>query len=120
MFRRLSHYSTLHLADARARAGFREMPEIKPGDFIWPDLESPERAAIWAADPMIGREEALEIALVRRTGRTAYYQSVLDATDDPEIMVMAAEFVKEENEHVAELKKWIAAHRSGELLPVDH
>ncbi len=119
MFRRLSHYSTLHLADARARAGFHDMPEIKLEDFVWPDLESPERAAIWAADPMIGREEALEIALSAEQAGLAYYQSVLDATDDPEIMAMAAEFVKEESEHVAELKKWIAAHQAGGLLPVD-
>ncbi|MGO8737308.1 ferritin-like domain-containing protein [Rhodoblastus sp.] len=119
LFRRLSHYSTLHLADARARAGFHDMPEIKLEDFVWPDLESPERAAIWAADPMIGREEALEIALSAEQAGLAYYQSVLDATDDPEIMAMAAEFVKEESEHVAELKKWIAAHQAGGLLPVD-
>ena len=120
LFRRLSHYSTLHLADARARSGFRDMPEMKPGDFEWPDLESPERAAIWGADPMIGREEALEVALSAEQAGLAYYQSVLDATDDPEIMAMAAEFVKEESDHVAELKKWIAAHKTGGLLPVDH
>ena len=119
LFGSLSHYSTLHLADARARAGFREIPEIKPGDLVWPDLESPERAAIWAADPMIGREEALEIALSAEQAGLAYYKSVLDATDDPEIKILAAEFVKEESEHVAELKKWIAAHQSGGLLPVD-
>lgn len=120
LFRRLSHYSTLHLADARARAGFRDMPETMTSDFVWPDLESPERAAIWAADPMIGREEALEVALAAEKAGLAYYRSVLDATDDPEIMALATEFVKEENEHVADLKKWIAAHRSGGLLPVDH
>jgi rubrerythrin len=119
LFRSLSHYSTLHLADARARSGFRELPEMKPGDFEWPDLESPERAAIWAADPMIGREEALEIALAAEKAGLGFYQAVFETTDDPEIKVMAAEFVKEESEHVAELKKWIAAHKSGGLLPVD-
>ena len=120
LFRRLSHYSTLHLADASARSGFREMPEVDPEDFVWPDLESPERAAIWAADPLIGREESLEIALAAEQAGLGFYQSVLDSTDDPEIMALAKEFVKEEDEHVAELKKWIAAHQSGGLLPVDH
>ena len=69
---------------------------------------------------MIGREEALEVALAAEKAGLAYYRSVLDATDDPEIMALATEFVKEENEHVAELKKWIAAHRSGGLLPFAH
>ena len=63
LFRRLGNFSRLHLAQASARSGFREMPTMKPGDFNWPGLESPETAAIWAADPFIGREQALEIAL---------------------------------------------------------
>src|SRR6266702_3860078 len=52
LFRRLANYSRLHLADAQARAGFRDIPTFGPRDYIWPDLESPESAAIWGADPM--------------------------------------------------------------------
>ena len=33
-------------------------------------------------------------------------------TDDPEIAALAKEFVEEESEHVAELLKWIAAHKA--------
>ena len=66
LFRRLSDYSRLHLADAKARAGFREMPEIAAQDFVWPDLESPEAAAIWGADPMLSRREALDDRAGRR------------------------------------------------------
>jgi hypothetical protein len=40
----------------------------------------------------------------------------LDSTDDPEIRALAKEFVGEEAEHVAELKKWIAA---GEAAPAE-
>ena len=120
LFRRLSDYSRLHLADARARSGFRDIPQMKPDDFVWPDLESPESAAIWAADPFIGREEALEIALEAETAGFDYYKSVLDTTTDPEIKALAKEFVEEESGHVAELKKWIAAHKAAEKLPVEH
>ena len=67
LFRRLSDYSRMHLAEAQARSGFRDIPKMKLDDFEWPDLESPETAAIWAADPMIGREEALEVALKAET-----------------------------------------------------
>ncbi len=120
LFRRLSDYSRLHLADARARAGFREMPVMKPGDFVWPGLESPETAAIWAADPFIGREQALEIALDAEMAGLEYYSMILDTTDDSEIIALAKEFVKEESGHVAELQKWIAAHKAGLASPVDH
>ena len=109
LFRRLSDYSRLHLADARARSGFRDIPVLQPTDYVWPDIESPEAAAIWAADPFIGREQALEVALEAETASLTYYQHIHDTTDDPEIRVMAREFADEESEHVAELKKWIAS-----------
>jgi rubrerythrin len=117
LFRQLSDYSRLHLGDAKARAGFRDMPELAPAEFQWPDFESPERAAIWAADPMIGRGEALEIALAAEQAGYDFYKSVLDTTKDLEIRVLAAEFVAEEAAHVAELKKWIAAHEAGQKTP---
>ncbi len=117
LFRRLSDYSRMHLADAEARSGFRDMPEMKPADFIWPEQESPETAAIWAADPFIGRDEALEIALDAETASQQYYQNVLDTTSDPEIKVLAKEFAQEESEHVAQLQKWIAANKAKQPFP---
>src|SRR5271166_3134572 len=109
LFRRLSEYSRLHLNDARARAGFRELPALKSGEFVWPDIESPETAAIWAADPMIGRDAALLVALEAETAGLAYYQDILDTTRDPEIRALAREFVNEESMHVRELQRWISA-----------
>ena len=120
LFRRLADYSRLHLAEARARSGFRDIPKMKPGDFAWPGLESPETAAIWAADPLIGREQALETALEAEMAGFEYYKNIFDTTSDPEIKALAKEFVAEESVHVAELQKWIAAHKAGQPLPVDH
>ncbi|WP_424363792.1 ferritin-like domain-containing protein [Methylocystis parvus] len=117
LFRRLSDYSRLHLSDAKARSGFRELPELRRDEFVWPDLESPESAAIWGADPFIGREEALNIALQAELAGLDYYQSVHDTTDDPETKILAKEFVEEERDHVSELRKWIAAHTAGDKLP---
>ena len=119
LFRQLAAYSRMHMAEAQARTGFREMPPIMAKDFVWPDLESPETAAIWATNPFIGREQALEIALEAETGALNYYKSVLDTTDDPEIKAFAKEFVEEESGHVAVLKKWLAAHKEGQPLPID-
>lgn len=119
LFRCLSDYSRLHLSDARARAGFRDIPAPTEVEFVWPDIESPETAAIWATDPFLGREEALQIALDAEKAGFAYYKKILDATDDPEIRALAREFVEEERGHVMELEKWIAAHKAGAPLPVD-
>ncbi len=119
LFRRLSDYSRMHLAEAQARAGFREVPNLSPTEFVWPDVESPEAAAIWAADPLIGRGEALDVAIAAETAGLRYYESVRDSTEDPEIMALAKAFVEEEVEHVAALEKWITAHKAGRPSPVD-
>jgi len=112
LFRRLSDYSRLHLADARARAGFRDIPVMLPDAYKWPDLESPETAAIWAADPFLATSEALEIALTSETAGYEFYKSVRDSTSDPEIHALAAEFVIEEAEHVSWIEKWMEEERN--------
>ncbi len=119
LFRRLADYSLLHLGDARARAGFRTMPVIAAADYKWPDIESPEAAAIWAADPFIGIDQALQVALDAETAGLAFYDDVLQNTNDPEIRVLAKEFVEEESQHVAELQRWIKLHLNGEKLPTE-
>ena len=119
LFRRLSDYSLLHLGDARARAGFRTLPTLSADEFRWPDIESPEAAAIWAADPFIGIEQALQVALDAESAGFDFYAGVLQSTTDPEIRVLAKEFVEEEAQHVAELQRWMQLHLSGSPLPTD-
>jgi hypothetical protein len=97
LFKRLAHFSRLHLADATARSGFRDVPDLGPQEFVWPDIESPETAAIWATDPFIGCEHQ---------------------TQDPEIERFARAFVAEEGQHVAELERWLSLHRDGKPLPL--
>jgi rubrerythrin len=113
LFRKLSDYSRLHLADAKARAGFRDVPVMMPQEYQWPDFESPETASIWATDPMIAYDQAMEIALESEKRGHAFYKLVLDTTDNPEIKVLAKEFVEEEAEHVQWLEQWISdyAHK---------
>lgn len=119
LFAQLGAFSRMHLAEATARAGFRELPAPGELEYEWPDVESPETAAIWAADPFIGREQALQVALDAESAGLAFYQGVLDRSDDPEIRHFATEFVAEESGHVAELQRWLALHRAGQALPLD-
>jgi len=118
LFRQLADYSLLHLGDARERAGYRNLPQLTAADYQWPDIESPEAAAIWAADPFIGIEQALQVALDAESAGLAFYDNVLQTTTDHEIKVLAKEFVEEEAQHVAELERWIELHRSGAKLPM--
>jgi rubrerythrin len=119
LFRRLADYSLLHLGDAKERAGYRTLPVMTEGDYRWPDIESPEAAAIWAADPFIGIEQALQVALDAEKAGLNFYADVLQTTDDPEIRVLAKEFVEEESQHVSELERWMQLHLSGGKLPTE-
>jgi len=119
LFRRLADYSRLHMRTARERAGFHALPSFKATEFEWPDIESPEVAAIWATDPFIGRGEALQVALDAESASLDYYRGILETTEDPEVRAFATEFVAEETEHVNELQRWLALHQAGQPLPVD-
>ncbi len=107
IFRKLAKFSQMHYAEARARSGFREMPRMSPHEYQWPSFESPETAAIWAADPLIAKDEALQIALDAERAAHEFYADVLARTTDPEVKAAASEFVAEEAEHVQWMLRWI-------------
>jgi rubrerythrin len=111
-FRQMAKFSRMHLEEAKKRGGFRDLPEIGSGEFDWPDIESPESAAIWGADPNMDVNQALQLALQAEEGGLAFYANVLESTSDPEIKAMAEEFVAEETEHVEAIQKWIARYAS--------
>ena len=108
-FARMAHYSRLHLAQASARAGFRELPVIAPHEFEWPDGVSPETAGWAGVDSQMSPRAALELALTGERSGHAYYAAIAATTTDAELRSIAGEFAAEEAEHVAELQRLIAA-----------
>ncbi len=110
LFRRMAHFSRLHLAEAKSRAGFRDLPTLTPATLAWGGEESPEAASIMGADPYVNVTRALEIALDSERAGQAFYAVVRDGLSDPEIVAFAREFADEEAEHVAELEGWLSRH----------
>ncbi|MBB3263383.1 hypothetical protein FHW79_000979 [Azospirillum sp. OGB3] len=106
-FAKMAEFSRLHLADARKRSAFRDVPVLAPGDFQWPDDESPEAASMEGSHYLMTVDYALELALDSEKRGHAFYADVAASTTDPEVRMMAEEFASEEAEHVAELERWI-------------
>jgi rubrerythrin len=107
-FARMAHYSRLHLAQASARGGFRELPVLSPDEFEWPDGISPETAGWAGVDALMGARAALELALDGERSGHAYYAAVAAMTTDAELRAIAAEFAAEEADHVRQLEALIA------------
>lgn len=104
-FSRMAQFSRLHLAEARRRCGFRDVPDLLPGEAGFPDGESPEAASMAGSHYLMTIEQAFEIALDSERAGLAWYKGVAENTTDPEIRMMAEEFAAEEAEHVAELER---------------
>jgi len=107
MFRKLGEYSKLHLEEARSKATRYDANLTLPPNSAWPEMETPERTALWAGDPALSRLDALKAALQGERRGFEFYYAVSGTTRDPEIRKLAKEFVKEETEHVETLKVWI-------------
>ncbi|MBK1711814.1 ferritin family protein [Rubrivivax gelatinosus] len=107
-FARMAHFSRLHLAEAQARAGFRTLPVLGPGDFDWPEGIPPETAEWAGVDPMMDAADALALALDGERRGHAFYATIAALSTDHEVRTLAAEFAAEEAQHVAELEKLAA------------
>lgn len=107
-FRQMAHYSRLHLGDAMARGGFHYPPELKPGEFRWPEGVSPETAGWAGVDAFLDVPGALALALDGERRSHAFYAGIAAITGNPRVRRMAAEFAVEEAGHVALLEARLA------------
>jgi rubrerythrin len=111
-FTRMAHFSRKHLAEAQARGGFRELPDLGPDGYDWPDGTSPETADWAGVDAQMDADDALRLALASEIRGHAYYAAISATSQDMELRHLAGEFADEEASHVAELEKIIAARTS--------
>jgi rubrerythrin len=112
-FRKMAEYSRLHLQEAMARAGFRQVAELPAEGYEWPDGVDPESPDWWGVDGMMGIEQAIENALEGEKRGLAYYEGVAAGTSNMKLKALAEEFAAEEREHVAELERVLQDQQRG-------
>jgi rubrerythrin len=106
-FGKMAFFSRKHLAEASARAGFRDLPPLASEDYEWPDGTSPETADWVGVDALMSPLDALRLALDGERRGHAYYATMAATSPDQEVRAIASLFAEEEAEHVAELEKRI-------------
>lgn len=117
LFKQLGGYSRMHLAQARERCAGKDVSAQVPPDYVWPDHVTPERTNILAGDASLSRLDGLRAALQGEKRGYEFYVSAAGTSENPEVVALAKEFIKEEAEHVRVLEGWIARE---EWLAMSH
>lgn len=110
LFRKMAHYSRLHLAEAKERAAGLDLPHLAPWDYKWPDAESPETIEVFDAHYKMTPWHGLSIALESEKRGQAFYADLARTSPNATVREQAAEFADEEAEHVALLENWLTRY----------
>jgi rubrerythrin len=110
LFRKMAHYSRLHLAEARKLGEGMTLPDLKPWEFKWPNAEPPETPDQDATHYLMTPHHALVMARDSEKRAQVYYAGLADGSDNARIRELAAEFAEEEAEHVALLDAMLAKY----------
>jgi rubrerythrin len=119
LFRKLAHFGEKHAHEVEKLAEGMELPQIPPWEFKWSTPESPESASSEDASYLMDKQQALAIALLNEQQGRDFYARVADTSPNPEVRAMAAEFSREEDEHIALLKAWQANLGDPESEPLE-
>lgn len=110
MFRELAATGQKHAGRIVERSRGMELPRIAPWDFKWGDGAGPETASSDDVHYLMTPYHALELARDAGRGAQRFYSRVSEHAPDPEVSKIAAEFAKEEANHVKMLNQWIKDH----------
>jgi len=110
LFRRMAHFSRLHLAEAQKMAEGMTLPRFKAWEYKWPDAEPPETADMDATHYLMTPHHALMLALESEKRGQAFYADLAAGNGNARIRELAAEFADEESEHVAMLETMLTRY----------
>jgi len=106
LFQEMARIEGLHAKEIEAQIGDREMPEMAPWEYQWPDGESPEAPDFSDTHYLMTPYQALTLMLKSEQRAVAFFESVERDCSDEKVREMAAEFAGEEREHVELVRKW--------------
>ncbi|TVQ33785.1 MAG: rubrerythrin [Wenzhouxiangella sp.] len=109
LFERMAGYSRLHRAEATdlAERYAGGLPALKPWEFNWPGMESPESASMEGSHYLMTAHHALKLALGAERSAQAFYAGVAAAATTDRIRELATEFAEEEADHARQLIDWL-------------
>ena len=110
IFRELAGHEEKHAAEILAKAGDIGLPALKPSEFKWPGMESPEAADLDEAHYRMTPWHALQMALRAEQRAFAFFDHMVETAAEPEMKKWAEEFREEEAEHVELVERLLAKY----------
>ncbi|GEO80376.1 ferritin-like domain-containing protein [Pararhodospirillum oryzae] len=104
LFRKMAHFSRLHLREVQDRAVGVVLPHLRPWEFSWPNAEAPETPSVEDTHYRMTAHHALLQALASERQGQAFYAGVAARTVNAQVKALATAFAAEEGEHVALLE----------------
>ena len=114
IFRELAGHEEKHAAEILAQAGDIELPALKPSEFKWPGIESPEAAELDQAHYRMTPWHALRMALAAEQRAFAFFDHMVETAEEPDVKKWAEEFREEEAEHVELVNRLLEKHSEPE------
>lgn len=106
LFREMARLEGLHAHEIEAQIGDQALPEAASWEFEWPHGDSPEAVDFSDTHYLMTPYQALTLVLEAERRAVEFFETVSNTSADKEVREMAAEFAKEEREHVELVRKW--------------
>lgn len=105
LFSKLARLEAEHAQHLHDRAAGVVLPTIAPWDYHWSTTESPEAAPFESAHFLMTPYHALALALEAEERARVFFTDIAANTPSAEVRTMAEELAREEEEHVAAVRR---------------
>ncbi len=106
LFLEMARLEALHVAEIEKQIGDREMPEMAPWQYEWPDGTSPETVDSSDTHYLMTAYQAITLVLEAERRAVKFFEFVAGNCIDEKVREMAEKFAAEEREHVELVRKW--------------
>jgi rubrerythrin len=108
LFARLAQIEEEHAGAILARARSLDLPALKPFEHTWFDAGPPETVAHEFVFRLMTPHDALKVALEAEQRARAYFEQVFADATDPDVKMLAASMIQEEQQHIEWVERALA------------
>jgi rubrerythrin len=108
LFARLAQIEEEHAGAILAHARSLDLPALMPFEHTWFDAAPPETVAHEFVFRLMTPHDALKVALEAEQRARAYFEQVFADASDPDVKMLAASMIQEEQQHIDWVERALA------------